>query len=521
MRPLCNSAYVLFLIISDRFLWAFFQLNALRRCPPSGIRKALNELPTTLDDTYERKLQAIPKAEKWNAHRLFQCLVAAIRPLRVEELEEIFAIVSDPDAAPYPTQGWRRPKALGAVLSACSTLIAVIDNKGSKTVRFSHFSVREFLISDRLPTTVRHYHTPLNDAHTVLSRACLTVLLQLDEKTDKTRLATFPLAFYAAQNWVSHAKFDDVTPQVQDVMERFFEPSEPYLAAWAWIHDVDRCWVARSIDDLLERPSRPEVTALYYAVLCGFSELARHLIVAHAEDVNAKCGHHETPLRAALHMGHLDVARVLLDHGADMTLGNRDDLFATASRNRNFKVMQFLLEHGASGNTGYDASKFLLEEASSLGRADVVRLLLQHKSDVNARGISNLTPLHWASSKGHAKAAQLLLERGADVDARSMTDNTPLHLAARNGHLEVARLLLAHGADARIRGQFDRTPFQVAKSMKHDEIARLLPRPPAAVEHGATQNMMEARPRAQAASPSRRRRARQGRVLRDVPSVLS
>ena len=58
----------------------------------SSIRKALNELPITLDDTYERVLQEIPK-EKWqHAHRLFQCLVAAIRPLRVNELVEIFAI---------------------------------------------------------------------------------------------------------------------------------------------------------------------------------------------------------------------------------------------------------------------------------------------------------------------------------------------------------------------------------------------------------------------------------------------
>ena len=120
---------------------------------PSSIRKALNELPTTLDGTYERALEEIPK-EKWqHAHRLFQCLVVAIRPLRVEELAELFAIEFDPDAGPNLKEGWRPENPEDAVLSACSTLIAVIESKGSKVVQFSHFSVKEYLTSDRLRTS--------------------------------------------------------------------------------------------------------------------------------------------------------------------------------------------------------------------------------------------------------------------------------------------------------------------------------------------------------------------------------
>ena len=79
---------------------------------PSSIRKALDELPITLDDTYERVLQEIHK-EKWqHAHRLFQCLVAAIRPLRVEELAEIFAIRFDQESALDLMEGWRDRKSV-------------------------------------------------------------------------------------------------------------------------------------------------------------------------------------------------------------------------------------------------------------------------------------------------------------------------------------------------------------------------------------------------------------------------
>jgi hypothetical protein len=55
----------------------------------------------------------------------------------------------------------------------------------------------------------------------------------------------------------------------------------------------------QSIDNLAEHLSRPEGTALYYVALCGFSRLVNYLVLAHAEDVNPKCGRHGTPLHAA------------------------------------------------------------------------------------------------------------------------------------------------------------------------------------------------------------------------------
>jgi hypothetical protein len=120
---------------------------------PSSIRKALDELPITLDDTYERILQSIPKEKFEHARRLFQCIVAAIRPLRVEELAEIFAIEFGANEATNLVDGWRPENPEEAVHSACSSLIAIIDDEGSKIVQFSHFSVKEFLTSDRLQTS--------------------------------------------------------------------------------------------------------------------------------------------------------------------------------------------------------------------------------------------------------------------------------------------------------------------------------------------------------------------------------
>ena len=376
------------LIVSDRFQWVFFQLDTLRRSMPSSLRKVLDELPTNLDDTYERALQGIHKEKRQHAHRLFQCLVAAVRPLRIEELAEIFAIEFDSCAAPNLMEAWR-PENPEAILSTASTLITVIEDEGSRIVQFSHFSVKEFLTSERLRTSgfgsIRDYYISLDVAHITLARACLTVLLHLDDKMDKRRLARFPLAFYAARHWVDHAQLVGVAPRIQGLMEDLFDPCKPQLAAWVWIYNVELPTVQPSIHTLPDKPSRPQATALYYAALCGFSGLVKYLVRTHSEDVNAKCGLHGTPLHAASYMGHLDTARALLDNGADAN--SRNNL----------------------GRTPFGS-------ACDGGHPEFRSLLLEYGVDVNASDNANHTPVYEASTNGHPKVVPLL-DHGADPNA--------------------------------------------------------------------------------------------------------
>ena len=447
----------------------------------------MDELPATLDETYERTLEGIPKEKRHHAHRLFQCLVPALRPLHVEELAEIFAIDFDLDtvASPYLMDAWRPENPEEAILSTCSTLIVVIDDdNGSKIVQFSHFSVKEFLISNRLRTSevgnICNDHIRLDAAHTLLARACLTVLLHLDDKTDKKRLTTFPLALYAAQHWFEHAKYECVASQVQGAMEDLFNPSKPYLTSWVWIHDVDQEVFRESIDTVTDNRPRPEGTALYYAALCGLCGPTKYLTSTHGEDVNVKCGERGTPLHAASNKGHLDAVSLLLDHGAEVNMTNGREItpLCEAYDGRHLQVMQLLLEHGAASDVRYDHCGLLTHEASYNGQAEVIRLLLQHNADVNATSCYyNYTPLHWASRMGHADVTQILLEHGADIDALSGF-GTPLFHAVGYGHFDLTRLLLERGADMHIRGRRDWTPFQMATTNGNTQIAQLL------LEHG-------------------------------------
>ena len=78
----------------------YCQLDYLSDCLPGRIRNALDELPATLDGTYERTLREI-KDTNWKfARRLLLCVAVVSRLLQVEELAEFLAL--DFNAGPIP-----------------------------------------------------------------------------------------------------------------------------------------------------------------------------------------------------------------------------------------------------------------------------------------------------------------------------------------------------------------------------------------------------------------------------------
>ena len=64
----------------SRFKWAHCRLEYLGDCLPGRIVQALDELPATLDETYERTLRDIKETNWEFAQRLFFCVAVAFRP---------------------------------------------------------------------------------------------------------------------------------------------------------------------------------------------------------------------------------------------------------------------------------------------------------------------------------------------------------------------------------------------------------------------------------------------------------
>jgi hypothetical protein len=476
-----------FLTLLYRFRWVFCQLDALRHCFPPNLRQFLKELPESLDETYDRILRGINKAQKSNAHRLLQCLTVAVRPLLVEELAELLVFdfqASSSGGIPTLKEDWRWVDQEEAVLSTCSSLIAIIPREDSRVVQFSHFSVKEYLTSSRLAQSphgdISRFHIDLEPAHTIMAQACLATLLLLPQHDGNSDAHGSPLIEYAAQHWVDHAQFEEVSSRVRHGMDDIFDSTKPHFAAWLKVHDVDKEWSYFSMD------SREDVPfPLYYAAFCGFYDQAERLIMKHPEQVNARGGRNLFPLPAALSKKHFHVADLLYRHGAVVDVRGLFEYtpLHTASLSEQVDTMRWLLDHGADSNALSMSHFTPLFTAANAKDLEAIQVLLEHKADINSQNIRGETPLYWAlashsSNPGPEETVVAvvwrLLEHGANPNICDHNRSTPLHQASSRGWLEVARLLLSYGAKVDEKDEEGRTPPHVAASKGHDEMAKLL-----------------------------------------------
>ena len=316
----------------------------------------------------------------------------AIRPLRVEELAEVLAIdFNDAEGIPKLNASWRWEDEEQALLTSCSILITIVGTGPirSRRVQFSHFSVKKYLTSARLATSsqdVSRYHVTFETAHTMLAQACVSVLLQLDDHDKRDDIKkNVPLAVYAAEYWVRHAQFQDVTSHIKG-MEHLFDLDKPYFVAWRRLYDIDIRPSQESVfyefGDWRTRANMP----LYYAALCGFANLVEQLIAKHPQHVDAIGGYYKTPAVAALAGRHFQVAHVL--HCNKSSMEPRDQNHSTP-----------------------------LHSAAFFGDLEMVRVLLEFGVDVNPENTYGWTPLLCALYGDHCndtRVARLLIEHGAE-----------------------------------------------------------------------------------------------------------
>jgi ankyrin repeat protein len=468
----------------NRFRWVFCQLETLRQCLPQSVRRTLNELPESLDGTYERVMMEIKRANQSHAYRMLQCLTVANRPLSVAELAELLAFDFDDAKGGIPklNSNWRWEDHEQAVLSTCSSLVTVVPRRsGSPIVQFSHFSVKEFLMSDRLATSRRdisQYHISIVDAHTVLAQASLAVLLRDPDINADADSAV--LAGYAAEHWTTHARVENVASQLRDGMEDLFDPDKPYFEAWVQLHDID----ATVQDDFPNVPdSDPIARPLYYAALCGFYVLVEHLLLKYPQYASARGGLCGTVLHSASYGGHLQVVQHLLRYGMDVNVRDsaNDTSLLLASWKGHRDVVQCLLEHGADVDLPDQFHQTPLNLAARFGHADVVRLLLEHNADVHVQNTAGWTPFHSTivgiePNGDYPQIVRLLLEYGANLNTRDTKRETPLHtlLSDNPDELDIFRILVEHGADVDAEDKGGKTPLQLSLERGYEELTQLL-----------------------------------------------
>ena len=462
----------------QRFRWVFCQLDVLRCCFPTNLRRTLKELPISLDETYMRILEDINNANWEHARRLLQCLMVAHRPLRVEELAEVLAFDFMAGGTPTSISDWRLEDREEAVLSACSSLVSVVSEKGSRVVQFSHFSVKEFLTSERLTSRMEEesrFYISIEPSHAMLAQACLGVLLCLDDHTDKKSAKKIPLFRYAANYWHWHAQIGNVELEIADAMDYLFDTDKPHFAAWVRLQDRTNLGLPYITIRSSDMPD--SVFPICVAAGNGFHGLVERLVTKHPQQINLSDGSFGTPLHAlVLGGGHLKVAQLLFEHGANINSLTSHDAtpLHIASQLGNVEVGKWLLDRGADVNPRLKDGRTSLYLAVKHGHLEFGRLLLEHHAEINCKGNNGSTPLLCALRKRRANVAHLLLEYGADAHVQYKSGSTPLHLAARNGQLEVVQKLLQLNSEVNSRNNKGSTPLLLASGNGHMGVFQLL-----------------------------------------------
>jgi ankyrin repeat protein len=222
----------------------------------------------------------------------------------------------------------------------------------------------------------------------------------------------------------------------------------------------------------------PDKLAFLSAVEAGDTSLVRDLVGRDPGLAAARNADGTSALMLARYRD--DMATVAILREGDRTL----DVFEAAALGEAETLAQLLAVDPSAARAWSGDGFTALHFAAFFGGPEVARLLLESGADVDvvSRNELKVAPLHSAVA-GQLKVALLLIERGADVNVRQRHGWTPLHGAADAGDEEVVAALLASGADASARTDSGATAADSATSKGHHDLAARLREAPAEKHH--------------------------------------
>ncbi|KAL8993437.1 MAG: hypothetical protein Q9169_006341 [Polycauliona sp. 2 TL-2023] len=496
------------------FRWTVCQLEALQNCTrPPAVRKALNNLPKSLDETYSRILCGIPEEYADEAFTMLRWLSYSIEPLSVYELAE--AVLIDIHGDPRVDRNAQFPVST-EVLSILSVLVT--HEGGGRPVRFAHFSVKEYLLSDRiLSQDAKHFS--IQRAEYVAEATCAYLLHVFEDDSDAKLIGVgghdgkYPLFRYARAWWVEQLVALDKNPVLCElVIQILLKVQEFDVRRDMSKYSETRTIRYNALDHFTNQGSRGRGTKreknpyymnhpLGFAAWLGSPDLVR-ILLKEGHDINYQRDIGGRPLSEVL-KGHTDEhsQRPLLTEGSqiDATSEPKSDMFQGSSAlhiavsRSNVLVTRLLLEHGAVVNAeGGDGTA--LQLACRDRSIETVALLLEYNADISFQNANHGPPIiaalyghgHYHLNAKHdvEPLIKLLLEHGTDANSASREQGTALQAALRNKHLTTVDLLLQWGADVNPVPTVRETAL--IEAMKHTNLVYVQK----LLEHGADVNAM-------------------------------
>ncbi|RMY70463.1 hypothetical protein D0862_14748 [Hortaea werneckii] len=521
---------------------------------PKYIEDVLRTLPKTLDETYQRTLCAIEERYRPEALTLLRWITYSRTPLTLRELAEAAVVdPSDEGKVDVDNRG-----DIDDSVDILSGLILVYEedngyetddsydtdeeDDGDKTVdshdthdsqnlssthvsrcsddadtgsfthrfnsestvRLAHFSVKEYLDSERiLDGAAKDFHLDAASEHRFLAQSCLTYLMHYSNDTTTLPTASdkdaYPLLDYSANTWYYHSSLQN-DGELEREVRMLTSPG------------CLRCWLHHD-HELQEKQSRlndfKAGQSIYFATYVGLSKVVK-LLLERGADVNESEGYYGGALQAASYKGYKDIVELLSARGADANAsgGYYGSALQAASIKGYEDIVELLLAKGADANASGGYYGTALQAAAACNSIEVVKRLVATEADVNAQGGPYGNALQAAASNGFIEVVERLLTAGVDVNAqggrygnalqaaadfedslelveRLLTAGAnvnaqggefgnALQAAARGGSIEVVERLLAAGADVHVQGGFYGNALQAAAFLGAIEVVERL-----------------------------------------------
>lgn len=215
-----------------------------------------------------------------------------------------------------------------------------------------------------------------------------------------------------------------------------------------------------------------EISQFFAAIKKGDRSAVESALEQDADLAGARDSGLSAVLTAAYY-GQPEIVDLLVRAGAPL------NLFEASAAGHLTSVLEILDQSPEEANAFAPDGFQPLGLAAFFGRAEIAKALLERGADPNtpSNNGQKVTPLNSAAAGRHLEIARMLLEAGADPNARQADDFTPLHSAAQNGQIEMVRLLLSFGADPNAATTSGVTPWKMAQDGGYAEIAEMLTKP--------------------------------------------
>ncbi|KAF9775766.1 hypothetical protein IL306_006108 [Fusarium sp. DS 682] len=505
------------------FRWASCQLAELCKClHATAVRQALALIPATLDETYARILKGISTQHREEAINALVWLVCSKRPLSLKELAEAIIINLGDGGSIDMSKRLFDDSFILVVLSGLVTT-------SNGDIRLAHFSVEEYLTSDRLAqSSLADFRVSIPAGQPMLLRACLNYihaeaarsevenfLKETEPFRSREKLMDIvsPLLAYASEFWVMHFKSCDQTlpAAMVDTIINVLQPgSELRLWELAFL-DSYRASIDRSADNWLHSRfgeqgnglSRASNAALYYAARFGLDVVVQVLLVRRDVGADFATDRYGDELRAACYFGHTSTVKLLLGGGADAAnkspkhITPLDAALEGIKHHDTSPELLVLLISRLELKRGFTVGR-VLRWAIKKGHVTLVARTLEkleplpdhdfawywrserHESPfqyhrLHASYNHYCSPAYDAAVEGHAPVLRLILNAWGYVDEQDHEGRTALYWAAFGGHEHAVRILIDAGANPEPQGAlYGWTPRYWALYKKYATIVGML-----------------------------------------------